>query len=85
MLRYVVYRLRRLSESPHAVALGFAVGRYVPLMASGARIVLEVQAPLVRLRGQWVAVDPEQLRRGLVRYRDREVSATAVMPSAWTP
>ena len=24
--RYVVYRLRRLSESPHAVALGFAVG-----------------------------------------------------------
>ena len=24
--RYVVYRLRRLSESPHAVALGFAAG-----------------------------------------------------------
>jgi uncharacterized protein (DUF2062 family) len=24
--RYIVYRLRRLSESPHAVALGFAVG-----------------------------------------------------------
>src|SRR4029078_12700288 len=24
--RYVVYRLRRLSDSPHAVALGFAVG-----------------------------------------------------------
>ncbi|MPY81064.1 MAG: ATP-dependent helicase [Actinophytocola sp.] len=25
----------------------------------------EAKAPLVRLRGQWVAVDPEQLRRGL--------------------
>ena len=25
----------------------------------------ETKAPLVRLRGQWVAVDPEQLRRGL--------------------
>ncbi|MBV8349600.1 MAG: DEAD/DEAH box helicase, partial [Mycolicibacterium sp.] len=25
----------------------------------------ELKAPLVRLRGQWVAVDPEQLRRGL--------------------
>jgi uncharacterized protein (DUF2062 family) len=24
--RYVVYRLRRLSETPHAVALGFAIG-----------------------------------------------------------
>jgi uncharacterized protein (DUF2062 family) len=24
--RYVVYRLRRLSDSPHAVALGFAIG-----------------------------------------------------------
>ena len=24
--RYVLYRLKRLSESPHAVALGFAVG-----------------------------------------------------------
>src|SRR5262249_26774210 len=24
--RYIVYRLRRLSESPHAVALGFAAG-----------------------------------------------------------
>jgi SNF2 family DNA or RNA helicase len=25
----------------------------------------EAKAPLIRLRGQWVAVDPEQLRRGL--------------------
>jgi SNF2 family DNA or RNA helicase len=25
----------------------------------------ETKAPLIRLRGQWVAVDPEQLRRGL--------------------
>ena len=24
--RYVIYRLRRLSDTPHAVALGFAVG-----------------------------------------------------------
>jgi uncharacterized protein (DUF2062 family) len=24
--RYVVYRLRRLSDTPHAVALGFAIG-----------------------------------------------------------
>lgn len=27
--------------------------------------LVEAKAPLVRLRGQWVAVDPEQLRRGL--------------------
>ena len=26
--RYVVYRLRRLSASPHAIALGFAVGAF---------------------------------------------------------
>src|SRR4029079_11251169 len=26
--RYVLYRLKRLSESPHAVALGFAVGAF---------------------------------------------------------
>jgi len=25
----------------------------------------EAKAPLIRLRGQWVAVDSEQLRRGL--------------------
>ncbi len=29
--RYVVYRLRRLSDSPHAVALGFAVGVFSAL------------------------------------------------------
>jgi len=29
------------------------------------------KAPLVRLRGQWVAVDPEQLRRGLEFLRDK--------------
>jgi SNF2 family DNA or RNA helicase len=28
-------------------------------------ILAETKAPLVRLRGQWVAVDPEQLRRGI--------------------
>jgi ribosomal protein L29 len=34
----------------------------------------ETKAPLVRLRGQWVAVDPEQLRRGLEFLR-RELAA----------
>jgi uncharacterized protein (DUF2062 family) len=29
--RYVVYRLRRLSDSPHAVALGFAAGVFVAI------------------------------------------------------
>jgi len=29
--RYVVYRLRRLSDSPHAVALGFAIGVFCAL------------------------------------------------------
>jgi SNF2 family DNA or RNA helicase len=28
-------------------------------------LLAETKAPLIRLRGQWVAVDPEQLRRGL--------------------
>jgi len=28
-------------------------------------VLAETKAPLIRLRGQWVAVDPEQLRRGL--------------------
>ncbi|MGC2341160.1 MAG: DUF2062 domain-containing protein, partial [Methyloceanibacter sp.] len=27
--RYVVYRLRRLSATPHAIALGFAAGTFV--------------------------------------------------------
>ncbi len=31
----------------------------------------ETKAPLIRLRGQWVAVDPEQLRRGLA-FLERE-------------
>src|SRR5207244_11096419 len=31
----------------------------------------EAKAPLIRLRGQWVDVDPEQLRRGL-EFLDRE-------------
>ena len=29
--RYVVYRLRRLSDTPHAVALGFAIGVFTAL------------------------------------------------------
>jgi SNF2 family DNA or RNA helicase len=28
-------------------------------------VLAETKAPLIRLRGQWVAVDPDQLRRGL--------------------
>jgi SNF2 family DNA or RNA helicase len=28
-------------------------------------VLAQAKAPLIRLRGQWVAVDPEQLRRGL--------------------
>ncbi len=28
-------------------------------------VLAETKAPLIRLRGQWVALDPEQLRRGL--------------------
>ena len=35
----------------------------------------ETKAPLVRLRGQWVAVDPEQLRRGL-QFLERTPSGT---------
>jgi uncharacterized protein (DUF2062 family) len=29
--RYVVYRLRRLSDTPHAVALGFAAGVFAAM------------------------------------------------------
>jgi SNF2 family DNA or RNA helicase len=36
-----------------------------PLTADEIAALAETKAPLVRLRGQWVAVDPEQLRRGL--------------------
>ena len=35
----------------------------------------ETKAPLVRLRGQWVAVDPEQLRRGLEFLRRKPAEA----------
>ena len=37
----------------------------------------ETKAPLVRLRGQWVAVDPEQLRRGLEFLRRPAEARTA--------
>jgi SNF2 family DNA or RNA helicase len=36
-------------------------------------VLAEAKAPLIRLRGQWVAVDPEQLRRGL-EFLEREPS-----------
>ncbi|MGH3633249.1 DEAD/DEAH box helicase [Mycobacterium sp.] len=35
------------------------------LTADEIAALAETKAPLIRLRGQWVAVDPEQLRRGL--------------------
>ncbi len=39
--RYVVYRLRRLSDTPHAVALGFAAGVFVAVTPFlGAHLVL---------------------------------------------
>ena len=42
----------------------------------------ETKAPLVRLRGQWVAVDPEQLRRGLEFLR-REPAGPGPPPRCW--
>jgi SNF2 family DNA or RNA helicase len=45
----------------------------------------EAKAPLVRLRGQWVAVDPEQLRRGLeflAREPDGQKTAAEVLALA---
>jgi len=39
--RYVVYRLRRLSDTPHAVALGFAAGVFAALTPFiGAHLIL---------------------------------------------
>jgi uncharacterized protein (DUF2062 family) len=41
--RYVVYRLRRLSDTPHAVALGFAAGVFVAVTPFlGAHMVMAV-------------------------------------------
>ena len=43
------------------------------------------KAPLVRLRGQWVAVDPEQLRRGLeflTRHRAGQATAGEILRQA---
>ncbi len=42
----------------------------------------QTKAPLVRLRGQWVAVDPEQLRRGLeflARHRAGQSTAAEIL------
>jgi SNF2-related domain/SNF2 Helicase protein/Helicase conserved C-terminal domain len=47
----------------------------------------QAKAPLVRLRGQWVAVDRDQLRRGLeflARQRSGQVTAAEVMRLAVT-
>jgi SNF2 family DNA or RNA helicase len=41
-----------------------AVGEHT-LTEDEIAALAETKAPLIRLRGQWVAVDPEQLRRGL--------------------
>jgi uncharacterized protein len=39
--RYVIYRLRRLSDTPHAVALGFAAGVFIAVTPFlGAHLVL---------------------------------------------
>jgi uncharacterized protein len=41
--RYVVYRLRRLSDTPHAVALGFAIGVFTAVTPFlGAHMVMAV-------------------------------------------
>ncbi len=41
-------------------------------------LLAQAKAPLIRLRGQWVAIDPEQLRRGLeFLTRDQKGQATA--------
>jgi SNF2 family DNA or RNA helicase len=40
-------------------------------------VLAATKAPLVRLRGQWVAVDPEQLRRGLEFLRRKPDQKTA--------
>jgi uncharacterized protein (DUF2062 family) len=41
--RYVVYRLRRLSGTPHAVALGFAIGVFTAVTPFlGTHIVMAV-------------------------------------------
>jgi superfamily II DNA or RNA helicase len=45
------------------------------------------KAPLVRLRGQWVAVDPDQLKRGLeflAKQRSGQITAAEVMRLAVT-
>ena len=46
----------------------------------------ETKAPLIRLRGQWVAVDPEQLRRGLEFLRKNPTGqATTAKILGWPP
>jgi SNF2 family DNA or RNA helicase len=42
-----------------------------PLTEDELAALAEAKAPLVRLRGEWVAVDPEQVRRGLEFLRRR--------------
>lgn len=47
------------------------------LSAEELEVLAATKAPLVRLRGQWVAVDPEQLRRGLDFIREPAGPRTA--------
>ncbi|WP_166354930.1 DEAD/DEAH box helicase [Phytoactinopolyspora limicola] len=42
-----------------------------PLTQAELDALVAAKAPLVRLRGEWVAVDPDQLRRGLEFLRDQ--------------
>lgn len=46
------------------------------LTADEIAALAQTKAPLIRLRGQWVAVDPEQLRRGL-EFLERNPSGQA--------
>ncbi len=55
------------------------------LTAEEIAALAETKAPLVRLRGRWVAIDPEQLRRGLeflTREPTRQRSAAEILALA---
>lgn len=46
-----------------------------PLTADELAALAATKEPLVRLRGEWIAVDPEQIRRGL-EFIDRQAEST---------
>lgn len=58
-----------------------------PLTEAELAMLAAAKAPLVRLRGEWVSADPEQIRRGLEFLRtqadrDRELTAAQVLALA---